>query len=231
MLRLKFFQDHAYLASLIRDDGIAFDLGFNNGAFSKHLHETYGIEIYAFEPLAHLCETATVPRGVCLHHAAIGGQDGIAKLSVFEGACASICRNTLPAKEREDVELLSLASAFGKARKFPIDLVKVDIEGSEFDMFIEAPIDVIQLASQYTVEFHDRFFEDGEQKVFRVVNKLHIAGFSCVHFSRSYTNTLFINRAKFRFPLLSTWWLGFPLKYGHGLLRLARRHRAVKRSG
>lgn len=74
-----------------------------------------------------------------------------------------------------------------------IDLLKLDIEGSEYrvlDEILESQIPIHQIV----VEFHDRFFDDGSKKTEETIRNLNEHGFEIFAVSHSLEEVSFINR-------------------------------------
>jgi FkbM family methyltransferase len=75
-----------------------------------------------------------------------------------------------------------------------IDVVKIDIEGSEYeliDTILKSGIGVDQLL----IEFHDRYFPDGVEKSKAAVQKLEAAGYGVFGKSMNYEEVSFIRKA------------------------------------
>lgn len=57
-----------------------------------------------------------------------------------------------------------------------IDIVKIDIEGSEYsviDSILSAPVEIDQIL----IEIHERFFQDGKEKTSKLLNTLNKHGY------------------------------------------------------
>lgn len=67
-----------------------------------------------------------------------------------------------------------------------VNVVKMDIEGSEYDV-----MDSID-ADQIAVELHERFFKDGKVKSIKLVNELKQRGYEIFAVSRSFEEVSFI---------------------------------------
>jgi FkbM family methyltransferase len=102
-----------------------------------------------------------------------------------------------------------------------IDLLKVDIEGSEIELF--QTIDPASLAAigQITVEFHDFIFSDSHMAVEEIKREIRKHGFYCIPFSRDNTDILFVNKR-----LIKSWeylYLKLIVRNYRGLLRIIAR--------
>lgn len=97
------------------------------------------------------------------------------------------------------VQTVSLKTLLEKNNWGKIDLLKLDIEGQEFDVIAKAPINILRKLGQITVEFHDFLpaYKDGNLYP-SAVQRLRKAGFVCLPMSfRMHSDILFINT---RFP-------------------------------
>jgi sensor c-di-GMP phosphodiesterase-like protein len=63
-----------------------------------------------------------------------------------------------------------------------VDIVKMDIEGSEFAV-IEDMLSCPVLPRQICMEFHERFFADGKRKMQKAINRLNQAGYKACSIS------------------------------------------------
>jgi hypothetical protein len=75
-----------------------------------------------------------------------------------------------------------------------VDLLKLDIEGSEIPLLRITPDDILLRISQITVEFHDFINPDDLPLIHQIDQRLRGLGFRRVKFSRGvWANCLFIN--------------------------------------
>jgi len=62
-----------------------------------------------------------------------------------------------------------------------VDICKIDIEGSEYDLFLGASIQTLQKVLYFTIETHSVGSISDEQKIIDIANKLADAGFLVKH--------------------------------------------------
>jgi len=74
-----------------------------------------------------------------------------------------------------------------------IDVLKMDIEGSEYEV-LEAILEAGIRVDQILVEFHDRFFESGPLKSEAIVKKMNSKGFEIFAHSINFEEISFIQR-------------------------------------
>ena len=103
------------------------------------------------------------------------------------------------------------------------DLLKLDIEGAELDVFEGAAADELRRFRQITVEFHDFVWPEQAVRVGRAMALMEAAGFRRINFSRDNTDVLFVRRDLLAWP---AWlWLRFVVRNLRGLRRRLRGER------
>lgn len=79
---------------------------------------------------------------------------------------------------------------------YKIDLLKVDIEGAEIEMFETSPGEILKSINQITVEFHDFLWPELKPRVEKIKKRLIKLGFYCIPFSiKNNGDVLFIKRS------------------------------------
>lgn len=73
-------------------------------------------------------------------------------------------------------------------------MLKMDIEGSEYDV-IESILNLDIKIGQIQIEFHDRFFADGERKTKNAVKELEKSGYKVFAVSKSKEEVSFIHES------------------------------------
>ena len=74
-----------------------------------------------------------------------------------------------------------------------VDLIKMDIEGSEYDVaesILNSGIDI----SQIVLEIHERFFQNGKEKTIRLLEAFRKNGFLLHSISSSYEELSFVHK-------------------------------------
>ena len=136
---------------------VVFDCGAYLGDFAAELVERYQCEVFCFEPMPRHFEQlskrfANSPRIVCLNYG-IASNSREAKVSVEQEA-SSLFR-TAESAETETVRFVGLEEALKLAGGRKIDLLKLNIEGGEFEL-LETILER-NLAGQFRhiqVQFH-----------------------------------------------------------------------------
>lgn len=78
--------------------------------------------------------------------------------------------------------VLKISSIIKMLQIYKIDLIKMDIEGSEYDC-IDEILNMGVLPSQILIEFHHRFFKNGGNKTKEMIKKIRLAGYKLIYVS------------------------------------------------
>ena len=139
--------------------GVVVDLGANIGAFSLFAART-AEKVYAFEPdssnYAQLLKNIDVNTfsNITAAKKAVGGGSGTVTLY---RALANKGSSSVVAKvsgDMEQVEMITLQEVMQQCGIDRIDLLKVDIEGSEYSLFEHASTEVLEKIDQIEMEVH-----------------------------------------------------------------------------
>lgn len=192
---------HALSALGLDRDTVVVDAGAHRGEFSRALADRFGCRCYLIEANSQLADALTRQNefpGVL--SAALGAEDGHASFYVRENLEASSMfdRGAVPLAAT-DIEVVSLPTMMRRHGITRIDVLKLDIEGAEFDLLTHCPDDIITAIGQITVEFHDfqRAFQ-GRGLYQGVRRRLRSLGFACCSTAiRTHGDVLFLNRRQF----------------------------------
>jgi FkbM family methyltransferase len=103
-----------------------------------------------------------------------------------------IQQDNVTTKDAISVQIRSLNDITKELGHNRIDVVKMDIEGAEYDVLDDILKTKIPIG-QILVEFHDRFFPDGREKTRQAINNLKAHGFSIFGVSDTFEEVSFIN--------------------------------------
>lgn len=234
MSRVCQINSHGVYVPPLGPDALVVDLGAHRGDFSREIDTQFGCRCVMAEANPELVVEA---RDVGEAHAvAIAGSTGPRSFHLskdMEGSSlldlpgASVYGVAL--EETIRVPAVTLGDFLERHAEPVVDLLKVDIEGAEVEVFDTTADDVLLAMRQITVEFHDDpvFGYDLRGGVRRVLARLKRLGFLCLNFERPRTvNVLFLGPA---LRLASIEKVG--LKLAYDTLPYARRQarRAVRR--
>jgi len=176
-MKVRFFE-HTYFTNF-SENPVLLDLGACTGEFTRHFLNSYPTsKSLMIEPLNRNYDVINVIEGrsekilgaivgketdyVIFNEDISSTQGGSATVNYFNGIQHTVKGYTLK----------QLMDKFDK-----IDLVKVDIEGAEWDMIMNADDATLTKPSQYTIEFHDFLHPSFREKTQACIQKLAFLGY------------------------------------------------------
>jgi FkbM family methyltransferase len=201
---------HTFESSFLGPNPTIVDCGANKGNFSREMSERFGGKYLLVEANPVLFDALRTEGRFPLVHCALAAEDGSIAFNVANNDEGSSIL-TLPKESvidctlRQTVEVPAhrLERVLADAGITEIDLLKMDIEGAELQVFDALPEEMLRRIGQMTVEFHcDPLFGFGmAEHTARVIDRLRGLGFLCLDFSgRSRYDVLFINLQKHPIP-------------------------------
>jgi FkbM family methyltransferase len=219
-------RDHHFYANLINSESVVIDLGSHLGQFSSEVSDIFDCHCYAVEALPSLYKEIVETPLLKKFNYAISLEDKPVQLCITDNPEGNhIDRgsggNVL---EKITVEGITIES-FIKAQKLEtIDLLKIDIEGAEIELFNSLSDETLRKIKQITVEFHDFKFSMLEE-VESIKNRLKSLNFACVVYSRiHHGDVLFINKEQCKVPSFIYFYIQYLSRYTTGLPRMIKRH-------
>lgn len=199
-MRLASVRGHHIWPAPLTKDSVVVDAGAHRGEFSAEIIRRFGCQCHLVEANPRLVETLIVARAESITTAALGARDGRGMLHVSENPEATGLFDAGSATTSVEVETISLATLMQRLGITKIDILKLDIEGAEFDLIASTPDQILQRINQITVEFHDfkpafrgrGLFENARAR-------LQSMGFDCCNMAfRTHGDVLFLHRARLR---------------------------------
>jgi len=199
-MRLASVRGHHIWPAPLTKDSVVVDAGAHRGEFSAEIIRRFGCQCHLVEANPRLVETLIGARAESITTAALGARDGRGMLHVSENPEATGLFDGGSATTSVEVETISLATLMQRLGITKIDILKLDIEGAEFDLIASTPDQILQRINQITVEFHDfkpafrgrGLFENARAR-------LQSKGFDCCNMAfRTHGDVLFLNRARLR---------------------------------
>jgi FkbM family methyltransferase len=202
---------HHILGACLPRGAVVLDAGAHRGEFSRRIRSQFGCRCYGLEPnpalFSALLDSDYESKACC----ALSGRDGTALFRLSENPEAGhLSGGNLSADPNLlSVETVSLETAMRRFGLDRIELLKLDIEGAEFQVLTESPSHVLQSIGQIAVEFHDFLPEwQGAGNVAGVRRRLKSLGFLCCQFSfRTHGDVLFVNTARHELSFLRRFYL------------------------
>lgn len=168
--------DDLHEKSVVYSFGVGTDISFD-----LELIRRFGVTVHAFDPTPRSVawlRQQSLPGKFVFHEVGLGALDGVAKFSAPENIAHvsfSMARSSLAPSVVATVRRLStIMSELGHSR---IDLLKIDIEGAEYDVLADVLSSGISIG-QLLVEFHHRWPEIDVSKTQDAIHLLNEAGFS-----------------------------------------------------
>src|SRR5262245_6361472 len=191
-MRIETYWCHSFIPELIMPDGIAFDLGVYDGGFSRLVAPRCG-KVIGFEPDPRWHSPSQLPHHVTIVPKAIFTRSGRRPFIINTEKCSSLhYSDTSPIYI--DVETVTLRDALDLAPSGRIDLIKMDIEGEEVPLLLDAPDCLFERVAQLSVEFHDFIDASCVPQIIAAIERMNSLGFHAVRFSwHSYGDVLFVN--------------------------------------
>lgn len=191
------FCQHTFIDSLLDANSVVVDLGANRGDFSGQTVNRWGCTVYAVEPVPALFAQIEEHPKIKKFNYAISSTNQIVSLNLLPNRCASTYR-LFEESETAVVSVrgVTLETFLTQNDVRVIDLLKIDIEGSELELFLALDPARFEQIGQITVEFHDFLFPAMRLTVEAVKRHIGARGFYCIPFSRDNTDVLFVNKRK-----------------------------------
>ena len=216
---LTHIRGHAVWTRGLGPGTVVVDAGAHKGEFSRTMTQDYGCTCYLVEANPLLAEKMRENGVENVINAALGGDDGFARFITRENPEGGgiIANLTDTGEASVEVETVSLPTLVERLSLPKIDLLKLDIEGAEFDLFRKIPGKFLEGIGQITVEFHDFLPTFKNQGLYEIArDRLVGLGFICCPMAfRTHGDVLFLNQKNLKigtvpawaYSHLARWWL------------------------
>lgn len=218
-------RDHHFYANLINSDSIIVDLGSHVGQFSSEISEIFSCRCYAVEAMPSLCDRIIETPLIKKFNYAISPENKPVTFCITENPEGNHIERGLEDNflEKITVEGISLENFLTTRQLERVDLLKVDIEGAEIEMFNSLSNETLCKIKQITVEFHDFKFPIHKQ-VEAIKRRLKALRFICVVYSRAnHGDVLFINQKLCTLHFVNSIYIQYISKYILGASRVIKR--------
>jgi FkbM family methyltransferase len=219
--------EHHFLFNPIGAKSIVVDLGAHRGEFSTQISRRFGCRCFGAEPHPLLHSGIRQSDLVSVLNCAIAPLDAPVRLHV---SAYSECHSLRPLPRSGvgsiEVDGITFQRFMETFRIDRINLLKVDIEGSEVELLETLPDDILDRIDQMTVAFHDFMPEfDLTAKVGAALNRLTGLGWFPIVFSRrDNSDVLLINQKKLHLSSFQFAYLKYAARYVDGFLRVVGRN-------
>jgi FkbM family methyltransferase len=220
-------EGHTIHPRFVGPSSVVLDVGANLGNFATQVAERFGCVCHAVEPnpdvLAHIPAHPRVHK----HRLAIAGRSGTITLNVdADDHEWSALRPLKGRRYREaiDVPAVTLEEFAAGLGLSEIDVLKLDIEGSEVEVLDACSDAFLGRVGQIALELHDFTGQVSPAEVTRVLARLRRLGFCVIKMARkSYIDTLAINRRRCPLSTAECLYLRHGVRNWHGLCRMVGR--------
>lgn len=174
--------------SRLPHDAVIYSFGVGEDiSFDLALIERFGVSVHAFDPTPRSIawiQQQNLPTELVFHPFGVGAVDGTCKFCPPRNpqhvSHSLVLRDTpWPTIDVPIYRLSTICRMLGHRR---IDLLKMDIEGAEYEVIGDLLNSGIH-ASQLLIEFHHRWPEIGCAKTREIVRRLNQAGYQIFHVS------------------------------------------------
>lgn len=176
---------------LISPDSIIYSFGVGTDiSFDLEMIRRYTVRIHAFDPTPksiNWLESQDIPDNFIFHPFGIAAKNGKIDLFLPENenfVSGSILPEMIPASSKITVEVLDLLSIMKILNHNHIDILKMDIEGAEYEVIQNIIDNNIQI-NQLLIEFHHRFPGIGIKKTKKAIKILNKGGYKIFDVSPS----------------------------------------------
>jgi FkbM family methyltransferase len=218
--------DHTVHPRYLGAQSHVLDLGANYGLFAKAITARFGCRCTAVEPspepFAAIAESPLISK----LQAAAAAKSGTLPFHIAVDSVFSSLSSSPPSTVVQviDVRALSLPDLFELVGISPLDLLKMDVEGTEIELLNTCPPSILQQIRQISVEFHDHCGITPAREVSATLARLHGLGFFSVRMSRNgHHDTWLINRNLCDISIAELKFVEYVAPTWMGIRRVARR--------
>jgi FkbM family methyltransferase len=187
--------------SLISSQSIVYSFGIGEDiSFDRMMIEQHHCQLFAFDPTPKSIQwvkNQQLPQEFHFQEYGLATETGMAEFNLpandqyVSGSLVS--HQKVDATKKVSVPMKSFADIVNDLNHNQIDVLKMDIEGSEFDV-LETILNSDVAINQLLIEFHERFFEDGRQRLKRALKLMKQHGYKVFGVSETYEEVSFIHQ-------------------------------------
>tara|TARA_R110000868_G_scaffold13848_4_gene64384 strand:+ start:2664 stop:3236 length:573 start_codon:yes stop_codon:yes gene_type:complete len=184
---------HTFDETIIRDTPVILDLGCNKGDFARGIMKMFPrATVISFEPTKGLTEIDS-ENWTIVNKAIVGSNQEKIKFNQCsnEKSFESSILFKHPTAEEIEVDCQNLNDLISQFRY--IDLVKVDIEGAEYEAIESMEEKNIAIPRQWSIEFHDFMDSSLKDKSASIIRKILRKGFKTKYIDDSLMDVNFIS--------------------------------------
>ncbi|MGA9529284.1 MAG: FkbM family methyltransferase [Terriglobales bacterium] len=179
-----------FCPSFLNRQSVVYSFGVGEDiSFDRELIERWGVTVHAFDPTPRSIAwigTQTLPGGFIFHPYGVAAEDGLRRFHAPRdpGLVSHTLLDRNASSGAIEVPVQRLCTSMGELGHAAIDLLKMDIEGAEYEVvadLLACAADVRQLL----IEFHHRWSEIGIDRTKAALRDLNAAGYRVFSVSAS----------------------------------------------
>jgi len=187
--------------NILSDNSIVYSFGIGKDiSFDRALVTKFGCAVFGFDPTPKSiawCEEQELPENFSFFGYGLAENSGTALFNLPKkeaNVSGSIIGHTnVSTAHTIEVEMKSFADITKNLGHEKIDIVKMDIEGTEYDVLLSI-LESCCIVDQLLIEFHERFFKDGKERTIRAIDSLSNYGYHLFAVSDSCQELSFIRK-------------------------------------
>ncbi len=189
---------------LLNEQSIVYSFGIGEDiSFDKQVIQEHKCKVFGFDPTPksiNWCLNNDLPETFKFHEFGISKNTGKTNFHLpinSEHVSGSLVpQKNVSQKNTVEVQMKSFSDICKLLKHKKIAVIKMDIEGSEYDV-IESILEKRIQIDQMAIELHERFFENGRAKSKALIKKMKKHGYEIFAVSDSYEEISFINNRSF----------------------------------
>lgn len=187
---------------LLNANSIVYSFGIGEDiSFDESLIKSTQCTVYGFDPTPksiNWCAQQNLPDSFHFYPFGISNKTGKVMFHLPKNtdhvSGSLVLQDNVSEQNQVEVDMKSFDDISEMLKHEIIDVVKMDIEGSEYGVINNILQSGVQI-NQIAIELHERFFDDGKYKTIQLVNDMKNAGYDLFAISDSYEEVSFIRRA------------------------------------
>jgi len=184
---------------LLNNNSIVYSFGIGEDiSFDKHIIALHGCSVFGFDPTPKSIDWTkgqNLPEKFHFYQYGISDKTGLVDFFLPKNpeyiSGSMVNQKNIDVNYKATVQMKALSDIMNELGHQQIDVLKMDIEGAEYDV-IENILGSNIPITQLLIEFHDRFFEKGNLKSKQAIEKLKLYGYEIFAISDSFEEVSFI---------------------------------------
>lgn len=188
---LKQIAEHSFYDDKFGSEIVVIDIGACRGEFINEMDKVYKIKkaiLVEANPVLYR-QLSNRENYIIYNNAASKDDDTIITFyedprAAYVGSCVFNYFNGIPHK----LKSISLETLIKSNDVDVVDILKIDVEGSEYEILENISDDILQKINQITVEFHDFIDPKLKSSTKNIINRMERLGYKIISKSTDYMN-------------------------------------------